>query len=185
MVSVRNRSSEKASTLKDARTDPMIMACRRLDGVETHPLRQVAHGAACEAVPRPRGILHRLQRKRRGGEPLALRAEQRAVLPPLDDQDARSPRLDGARRADQVGLVGQLSGLGVVDDQCVHQLQGVPQGIPLPRDPIVHGIRGHQRRPTDLPEDIALQVRVDVGQEHHLRVSVILWDLSARSQRRR
>ena len=90
---------------------------------------------------------------------------QHAVLAPLDDHVRRPQRPDRARRADEVRLPAQLPRLLVVDD---HGVDAPEDGLQLgrrPLDPVVHRIKGHERRVADLLQHLELQRWVDVGEE--------------------
>ena len=99
---------------------------------------------------------------------------QHAVLPALDHQGARPHGEDFLGRTDQVGLVRELAGLPLVDQQQVDMHQGAQQRFALAGNPEVHGVAGHQLRCPDLAENLQLQFGVDVAQENVLGFPVSL-----------
>jgi reverse gyrase len=65
-----------------------------------------------------------------------------------------------AKSRKKVLLASQVARLRVVDEDDVHQRQRLLEGFELVVDPIVHRVRGDQGGPSDLPEDVPLEVVV-------------------------
>src|SRR5262245_58096637 len=72
---------------------------------------EIAEKAAREAVARPRGVEHLLQRERRNGEHRLRREEDRAVLPALDEDGLGAEAEDPARRPREIALARELARL--------------------------------------------------------------------------
>src|SRR5437762_6122411 len=133
---------------------------------------QVSQEPARKAVPGAGRIKNRLQGIGRRGKNSFTVERYRPIFSTLDDQDLRAPIDNPARRFDKIGLLGQLTGFTVINNQNVYLLQGFEQGLSFLLDPEVHCVANHPLRTPDLMENFLLKLRVDVCQEDQIRFPI-------------
>ena len=125
----------------------------------------VAHEAARERVAGAGRIDH-VGRRIGGEREVALAREQRgAVLALLGDHHGRAEVEHLVGGAHEVGLVGELLDLAVVEDHAVDQADRAQQRLARDVDPQVHRVHRHEARLGALLADLALEVGLDVGEE--------------------
>ena len=135
------------------------------------------HEAAGEGVPCPGGIEDRLERIRRREEYLVAGEHERAMLALLDEHGLRALVHDPARRLHEVGTLGELARLAVVERDEVDMLEQF-EHVGAPRlDPEVHRVAGDELGRLHLPQHLELETRVDVGEEDVLGVGELRRDL--------
>ncbi len=82
-----------------------------------------------------------------------------------------------APRPDQAGVAGHHSRFAVVQDEQVDPREERVEIFPGRLNPEIHRVGHDKTRPAHLVEDVGLQRRRDVGQEHKLRFAKILRQL--------
>ncbi len=117
---------------------------------------QKAQEPARKGIPRPGRVVDLLQRKRRRREPPPVRKAERPVFPPLDDQQAGAPAQNLPGRPDQIRLLCQHPGLGIINYKDLDLLEGPPQRVRLSPNPEIHRVRGDQAGSLHLSQDLAL-----------------------------
>jgi len=111
---------------------------------------------AGKRIARPCGILNVLQRICRGAEDRVVGKQQGTVLSFLDDESVGPHVSNQLCRPYQIGLVGQLAGLGVVDHKAVHPREGLSEAVRSAFDPVVHRVGHDELRIGHLVQHIPL-----------------------------
>src|SRR5208282_1599418 len=75
--------------------------------------------------------------------------------------------------AEEVVFAGELARFGIVDHENVDVLEGFAQLGVGALDPVVHGVHGGEfGSAVDLVEDVALEIRGDVGEEDVFGIAI-------------
>ena len=110
-------------------------------------------------------------------EPLIVRVVQRTVLALLDDHGMRTLCEQRLGRSGQVGLAGERPRLFFVQQRDIDPPQHLEHPIGFARDPVVHRVGEHETRLPHLRQDLQLEVRIDVRQEHVRHAALLVREL--------
>ena len=126
--------------------------------------------AAKEAVTSTGGVKDGVQWVGGAGEEVLrlFTKEVTAVLATLDDDKARAFGLQLATGFDEVGGLGELLGLAVVDDEEIDLFHDVMQALIGDADPEIHGIGNDEVSLSELFQGLHLIVGTHVGQNSDL-----------------
>ena len=131
----------------------------------------MSHEPPGEGIARACRIVDLFQRKGGNVEDARFVHQDGAVLALLDNHHARAACQNPAGRPVDVPVSGELTGFGVVHHQHVNTLKQLQQHLRCPLDPIIHRIARDQIRVLCLVQDVQLQRRIDVAEEHQLGIS--------------
>src|SRR3989338_4847323 len=133
---------------------------------------EIPHETAREGVASPGGVHHFLYRVGGDGKDIVLEEHHRAGVAALNNNALRAHLHDQPGRLYQIVFPGELAALLLVDEEHVHLLEQLQQRGFLEGDPVIHRVAGHQPGLAHLVQDLALQVRVYIGQEEHAAAGV-------------
>ncbi len=124
-------------------------------------------------VPRSGRIVWLLEGERGNTEDAMFVDQHGAIFTALHDQSGRTHFEDVPGRPEEVVFAGKFAGLRVVDHQDIDVLKGFAEFGIGTFNPIIHGVHGGDLGLVlHLMEDVALEVRSNVREEHVFGVAV-------------
>lgn len=126
---------------------------------------EVTGEAAGESVARARGIDNFFKRNGGGGKGSLGAREEAAVLSLFDGDVAGTPLAEPAGGAEEVGLIGELRCLGIVQNEQIDPGKKFEQAGASDIDPEVHGVGDDELGFSHLIEHEVLEVGGNVAEE--------------------